>query len=80
MTGSSPLPTGRQARTTRISTTKPLPLDGGGRGGGEVPRFVPPHLHPLPRRGEERVGTTRNRGEAARSTQVPSAIRFLIAM
>ncbi len=26
---------------------------GEGEGGGELPRFVPPHLHPLPRRGEE---------------------------
>jgi hypothetical protein len=29
---------------------------GEGGSGGELPRFVPPHLHPLPRRGEEDLG------------------------
>jgi len=30
-----------------------LPLEGGGKGGGEYPDPVPPHLYPLPPRGEE---------------------------
>jgi hypothetical protein len=48
MTGSSPLPTGRQARTIEITQRYPPPLMGEGEGGGEQLSSFPPHLNPLP--------------------------------
>ncbi len=57
MTASLPLPTGRQARRMKIdSYLYPPPSMGEGEGGGGCPDHVPPHLNPLPLRGEEALG------------------------
>lgn len=41
---------GRQARTMKIVSPSPLMGEGGGEGESKP---LPPHLNPLPRRGEE---------------------------